>query len=172
MDKPVYKKFPPSSYDFEEWFTQFERMHRWYKRIKDHQNAAIGGGLSSEAEDCIYAFFQNCYHLRDWVIKSNVVPQKEVEQLIKSNIELQICRDICNGTKHMTLKHPSVGAEFSTYREYDWLWSGPGKGSKGGTTFRIYIAGEKYDLFDLADKCMKLWTQFLLEKKILIKCSP
>ena len=158
------KKFPPSSHDYDGWLTQYRRTARWYAKLKQFQQTAVETELSAEAEDCIYAFFQNCFHLKEWVAKSGAATQRELDLFTSNHQELQICRDICNGTKHMSIKQPSVDANFSTYREYDYLY---GEGKPGATTFRILIGGKKHDIFDLADRCMKLWNNFLGDKNLL-----
>jgi hypothetical protein len=161
-------KFPPSSHDYQAWLTQFQRIRRWYKKVKEYEEKAQDIGFPGEAEDCIYAFFQNCFHLREWIEKSGVISKKELDSFVSSHLELRICRDICNGTKHMVIDQHSVDANFSTYREYDYL-SGPISPSQksGTTTFRILAAGKKYDMFDLADKCMSYWVDLLTLRKLI-----
>ena len=161
-------KFPPSSHDYQGWVTQFHRTCRWYKKLKEYQEKAKDIGLPGEAEDCIYAFFQNCFHLKEWIEKSDAISKKDLDSFVASHRELGICRDICNGTKHMIIDRHSIDPNFSTYREYDYLWGPIIAGQKSGTaTFRILAAGTKYDMFDLADKCMGHWKQFLSQHKLL-----
>lgn len=157
------KKFPPSSHDYEGWLTQYRRTSRWYARLQAFQQSAPDTELSAETEDFIYAFFQNCFHLKEWLVKSGVATQQELDAFISSHREWQICRDICNGTKHMTITRPSVDANFSTYREYDYLLPA----GTNRTTFRILIGGTKHDIFELAGSCMKLWNNFLKKKNLL-----
>ena len=165
-------RFPPSSHDYQGWLSQFARTHRWYKKIKSHQAETRSHGLSGEAEDCIYAFFQNCFHLREWIEKSKVISKPDIDSFISGHQELRICRDICNGTKHMVIDRPSVSADISTYREYDWLSVPSGQPeARGTTTFRILIGGAKYDMFDLADRCMDAWLQLLQERRLITKAN-
>ena len=52
------------------YLEQFNRVKRWYERF-----AAINEGREHSApsdyyyEDDVYAFFINCHHLEDWIIK-------------------------------------------------------------------------------------------------------
>lgn len=51
------------------WQDQRNRVGRWHTRL-----SAIGRGMPvgmEEALDDVFAFFMNCYHMRDWVIGSS-----------------------------------------------------------------------------------------------------
>src|ERR1041384_6786560 len=99
------------------WQGQFERMTRWAKRVETISAERQQKGDLHSQQDYIYAFFQNCYHLRDWLLKSRVVAKTDLDDLFRQHVELQICRDVCNGTKHMEIDRASVDAHFSIYRE-------------------------------------------------------
>jgi hypothetical protein len=141
-------------------------MQRWYNRVQQigiqkHQDEVAEYGL-----DCIYSFFQNCYHLRDWLEHSRVVSQKQLADFFRSHIEMQVCRDICNGTKHFNLTRPSVDAHFSIGREYipaNW----PGSMPHFNGTWFIIAGSDKYDIFDLTHKCMAHWNTFLNDHGLL-----
>ena len=48
-----------------EWHEQWKRVNRWYDRIKDVDEGRLHLEKDSEYyQDNIYAFFQNCYHLK------------------------------------------------------------------------------------------------------------
>jgi hypothetical protein len=60
------------------YLEQFERIKRW-------QAALTGADASSDVSreaDIIYAFFMNCYHLRDWLEKSKVVKKAKVDSFL------------------------------------------------------------------------------------------
>ncbi len=59
---------------------------------------------------------------------------------------------IRNGTKHLTLRSSSVHADFSICWEYD-----PTAPAKRRL---VIIAGEKYDLLDLASRCVATLEHF------------
>jgi hypothetical protein len=56
-------------------------------------------------QDMMWAFFQNCWHLKDW-IKNDPLLSDAVRTAIdkaahdKSSC-LKMCRELCNGTKHL-----------------------------------------------------------------------
>jgi hypothetical protein len=55
--------------------------------------------------------FQNCWHLKDWIIKDpeNNLSETYVENYIKNNcFYLEICADLCNRIKHLDLRPRSI----------------------------------------------------------------
>ena len=142
------------------WKSQLERVRRWYKRIEKVGSAKSTNANLEDEHDDVYTFFQNCYYLREWLEKADVVAPNYINDLFKQNIELQICRDICNGTKHFDISRPSVDADFSFGREYvpkSYTNSRP----QINETWFLFASGEKYDVFSLAAKCMGLWESFI-----------
>lgn len=141
------------------WRGQFARVLRWRDRL-DALGARDDFGLAPVVTfDYIYAFFQNCYHLRDWLRNSGAVKEDVLQQFMTGNVEMGVCRDIANGTKHLRITSPSVDAAPSIGREYHPVgW--PGK--RPGTTESYFILLEhsdtrqviRYDLIDLADRCV------------------
>lgn len=71
--------------------------------------------ISQETEDDIYAFFQNCYHIKDY-LKNDPAYTKHTNSQIESYINryrtfaLTLCADICNGLKHLSLSRNRSGA--------------------------------------------------------------
>jgi hypothetical protein len=135
------------------WRGQLDRVHRCHERLL---NAVETGTMNvMDLSDFAFAFFQNCYHLRDWMEKSKEIKKSDLGDLFKKTPELQICRDICNGTKHFTIDRQSVDADFSILREYD---------PSAPSSYRLLIITNKqYDLIDLATKCLRAWDNFVGE---------
>src|SRR4030088_2954341 len=52
------------------WSDQRNRIGRWHKRLSALGRGVPTGMSKEEALDDLFAFFMNCYHLRDWVIGS------------------------------------------------------------------------------------------------------
>jgi hypothetical protein len=151
-----------SSHNFEGWRTQFSRTCRWQARVQEIRAECGRVGVRQDFEDYLYSFFQNCFHLREWLSKSGAVSDSELKRLFASHTELQLCRDICNGTKHMTISKPSIDADFYTFREYDWFHiPSPADTPYAAENFMIRAAGRKQDMFELADRCMEIWHEFL-----------
>ena len=134
------------------WRSQHERVKRWSHRLHE-----VGDADSfQERLDFFLAFFLNCYALRDWFINSNSISKREMDNLIQSNEAMCLCRDICNRSKHLTLRlPPSTEANFSIGREY----------SPSGDRFFIAYLDSIRDLFGVAMSCVKFWDDFLVTYK-------
>jgi hypothetical protein len=117
-----------------------------------------------DASDFLFAFFQNCLALRDWL--SPIFGEPKVVQLFEDNPELQLCRDIANMTKHQTLMHsPSSGSQPSIAREY----TDPGESWYGGNSRLIILSqGESVDALELAGRCMDLLEGFVRSRDLTV----
>jgi hypothetical protein len=67
-----------------------------------------------EFQDMVWSFFQHCWHVKDWrhhdPLASIAQKNAAVAMAHQPGGPLMICRDLCNGTKHLQLNHPSSGA--------------------------------------------------------------
>jgi len=124
-------------------------VRRWHHRLLEARSP-------EDAEDYLYAFFQNCYHLRDWISAEG---GPSLDQLFESSDELRLCRDVCNMTKHLQLtRQPATGAEPSLAREY----AGQGQGwFDDDSTLVVLSRGTKWDARELAGRCLAVWEEFL-----------
>ena len=113
--------------------------------------------------DEIYAFFLNCYHLKDWIrqdLSVAGVDRDRVEAFINSNRDLKLCADICNALKHVTLRAPRSGENpaFGKKRFALSLGSGP-------TTISLRCEVEtgkgSLDAFEIARNCVEAWDEFI-----------
>jgi len=140
------------------WHSQWARLHRWYDRLK---NPGLRKPQPSSEETCDFAiaFFQTCYHLRDY-LKADGIEETKLAELFKGSVALELCRDICNGTKHCNLNCASVDAHFAIGREY--VPKGIPYSQYANNEAWFVIAGEKkYDLLELAQDCLAAWAGFL-----------
>jgi hypothetical protein len=86
------------------YIEQLKRVKRFYGRICKMNRAQV------DYEDDLWSFFQQCWHLKDW-IKNDATVQKAVRDSIES--ELQTCEaimrvaDLANRSKHLELNRPS-----------------------------------------------------------------
>lgn len=86
---------------------QLERVQRYYDRFKRLNNGTSQTMKSDEYLDDIYAFFQNCHHLKDWLKNDSAFTKRtnsQIEKYIGDTQPLAICADICNASKHLQLK--------------------------------------------------------------------
>ncbi len=140
---------------------QLERVHRWYDRIKRINDGMEHDKPSECYQDEIYAFYLNCYHLKDWIINCDAAPNERVEEFINSSTDLKLCADICNGLKHLKLdRQPRSDQrpEFGPRRYELNIGSGP---ITIAVKFSLDIKSGSIDAFELATKCLESWGSFV-----------
>ncbi|MHB8169285.1 MAG: hypothetical protein ACYDET_06510 [Thermoleophilia bacterium] len=163
-----------------EYLEQWDRVKRWYKRCAEDD------GSNFEAQkDNFYALFQSCFHLQDWIKNSTWASDKpEIQDMAyefakgKSSIELGICKNICNGSKHLgkgqigrknrhldDLKKDGIPVNLPFAREFDHYARAAGDASE--VKVIVFAGGRKYDCLKLASKCLTLWEQFMVENALL-----
>lgn len=148
---------------------QWERATRWFKKVQ----AAYGNGThADEMIDFFFAAFQNLFFMRDWFLSSGL--DKDKISALFSGKNLQLCRDIANGTKHCAISSASIDANFRTFREYDPT---PVKiGFARVEVFRVQANGQTYDMYGLLLKCFADIQEFLNQERLLaarsaLKCD-
>jgi hypothetical protein len=83
---------------------QLDRTHRFRARV-----LSMGPHpYPIDYQDDVWAFFQNCWHLTDWVendtaLKSDVRKRIHKAWLARTLLN-DVCRDMANGTKHLALR--------------------------------------------------------------------
>lgn len=150
---------------------QLDRVRRYFNRIERINN---GGEFDRPVEDLlddIHGFFQNCYHLKDW-LKNDPAFTKctglQIENHVTNTPELAICADICNSTKHLTLTStprsgalPTMGRKQITIDITDTLsFSGePVKEVPQKISMKVEIDhnGATLDAYDVAKKALQAW---------------
>jgi hypothetical protein len=152
------------------WREQYDRLKRYYDRFTAIDQGRPHDVASDNYIDDIYAFFQSCYHLKDWIKNDSDVSQSikdRVEHYITSKRSLSLCGDLCNSTKHLirtksdrSHENPFFGAKKFALD----LGSGP-------TTIRlkyqIETDREPIDAFQLAAESIADWESFLTSEKLL-----
>jgi hypothetical protein len=88
------------------YIQQYQRVRRYLGRIQDQDRE------STDYEDDLWSFFQNCWHLKDWLINDDDVSPELRDQLehklshsLSSYANLSICADLANRTKHIKLRN-------------------------------------------------------------------
>jgi len=149
-----------------QWKIQWSRLVRWHDRVRHIRGKSIQEDLTASDMDIVIAFFQNCYHLRDWLEASQLELREDIKKVFHDSFEMGACRDMCHGFKHKALSNPSHDADFNLYREYDYFET-----KNNPTKYRVAFAHEydikKFDLFELVEAWFLLWKDFLGRKGLL-----
>jgi hypothetical protein len=118
-------------------------------------------------EDDVYAFFQNCYHLKDWIKNDqNCSEWSDVEKMINENYDLKICADLCNALKHLTLTRPRSSDNPNFIGNYINLNINDGVGVKENTKifikYSISTNSECLDAYQTAERCIEAWDKYII----------
>ncbi|MGS2643955.1 hypothetical protein [Streptosporangium sp. LJ11] len=179
----------------EGWRDQYQRMLRSHQRLLE----AVGPGFmgSAEARDRLYHFFQDAYHLKDW-IKNDGSDPTVLTTSIRSTVEsifgklagtplLQLAADLCNGVEHLTLTTAKTGDETTAFTRQDayvtletieikvYAGGAPTRsepkparsGSTGEHRWFVTSNGQTYDAVDLANEVVAEWEKWLTAQKLL-----
>jgi hypothetical protein len=145
---------------------QLARVKRFLRRIETPTNDQV------EYEDMFWAFFQNCWHLRDWIRNDGDAPQSLKEAADRTPADdLQLCADVANGSKHLKLgtpKHPE-GWRGGNVRGDIKLFIGETVRSPSGETsvkseWSYYITdnnGNEYPALDVAKRAVAEWERLI-----------
>lgn len=147
------------------YLQQWQRVIRWYGRFKDISERKHISQVSLHDEDDVFAFFMNCYHLKDWIKNDPSANQMRgrVEGFVNKSTSLSICADLCNGLKHLTLDKSRSGQNprFGEKTQRVYYDQTPIVVCQGYTI----VAGDNtLDAFDVAWQCMMDWHRFIYLK--------
>ena len=144
-----------------DWTHQWALVRRLYHRV-----LIVGQGKYTnrdEALDDMFAFFAACYHLRHWVIGSSYRTKGEVSRFFRRHYELRLCGDLCNGDKHFRLDREQYDITVTTTARSRVYRSGVPMAREPwpGEQWLISTTKGDEDMFDFADRCVELWSEFL-----------
>jgi len=141
---------------------QFERVKRWYARFREINQGKPHTHPSDYYLDEVYAFFLNCYHLKDWIQNEDTIkpPKGKVEHFINQNKCMRVCADICHGIKHLKLQRSRSGEnpKFGAKKFYLDLGTSP---PTIKIKFSVVTTTGVIDAFDLASECIQKWEEFI-----------
>jgi hypothetical protein len=137
---------------------QLDRARRFLDRVEASLDQV-------EFQDMMWSFFQHCWHVKDWVDhdplaspaqKNNVIAQAH------ASAPLQVCRDLCNGTKHLLHDQPTwTGAR----QEYVNTTIVPGQSSSLDCLIDDG-QGTQMSGKDLARRCIAEWERIFQSERL------
>lgn len=150
---------------------QVNRTRRWLRRLEDassHPND-INDPLPTEKheayEDYLYAFFQNCWHIKDWILSDAGAPPKLQDAVKKVDeqgvlIPLMLCSGVANGSKHLRqTRDPKRRATTIGEIEVD---IDPKGNSKTTYTYKVVDDfGTSYEAMQLARQAFAEWEKII-----------
>lgn len=155
------------------WRDQYDRVHRYLTRLQEIANGVEHVRSSLTYKDDMLAFFQNCYHLKDWIRNDSALDpftRCAVECHVNANRELRLCADIANGTKHLVLTRRRSGESPQLGATRYHLVTGDGLGAAPTTLSAdsdVDTETDRSTVIQLATKCMEQWDAYLRERGML-----
>lgn len=143
-----------------QYIEQLKRVKRWHKRLEEIYLGREHSRDTDYYQDVLYSFFQNCFHLKDWLITSRVINGNVINTFINSEDSLKICRDICNGSKHFKITNPSIDPNIKI-KNRNFSLSIGNQPTQIKIIYWIEASGSSYHAFDIATHCLVLWEKFL-----------
>jgi hypothetical protein len=127
------------------YLQQLDRAHRFLQRYRSVVFYRPGGEQADwyTIDDLLWAFFQNCWHVKDWLGHDPTVPpaqRRAAAEAAEADPDLQIIADLANGAKHFLVRGERTGARDAAMQLVD--------GPDGSTGFMPVI--------ELADRTSSL----------------
>jgi hypothetical protein len=147
------------------YLEQYRRMMRCYEKFATIDRGRVYDASSENYDDEVFAFFLNCYHLKDWIKndeKAGIAAQNDVESLINSSYPLRLCADICNSHKHLKLSFPRSD-EYPRLAKTHYSVHG-GTPTTVTVKYEIETSNGPVDAFTLATQCVDEWQSFITSK--------
>lgn len=145
---------------------QFHRVERYLQRIRDVY-AGCPHIFEDEHsyEDDVVSFFIHCHHLSDWIVELNRAgaTRAEVNTFLNAHLELRVCADLCNRSKHCRIErarsgHPHhLAGRTWTVTTYT---PATGKPVTFQASYKVISEHAIYDALALAEQCLSLWRDF------------
>jgi len=153
---------------------QLARIRRFLDRLEKlsvNEELELPTERQEEYEDMLYAFFQNCWHLKDWIRNDATAPstlKDDIESHCKHYQSLMLCADVADGTKHLTFdkqkrtnKGHRPGGKIKPEIMIRFTESfATGESTSEGVRYQYRItdnAGNSFDALDLAKRAVSDW---------------
>ncbi|HAF11286.1 MAG TPA: hypothetical protein DCK98_14555 [Chloroflexi bacterium] len=146
------------------WEEQWSRVQRWYEAFTQTEAGRRHDRTSDDYLDEVHAFFQNCYHLKDWLKNdpASKVLAKDVEDMLAKSTSLSLCADLANGSKHLTLKTTRTGDLGTKFGPKHFaLGLTAGQTPVISVSLEVLSGGSTWDAYDIATQCVSEWETYL-----------
>jgi hypothetical protein len=153
------------------WEQQLERVRRYRDRVERLYGGEVLNRPNEELLDDVHAFFQNCYHLKDWLKNDSSYTKhasQEIEDFVTNTPELALCADICNALKHLILQRARSG-QAHTFQPTELIidledsLDAPAEPAQTRIAIRAFIEHGDFihDVRDLARTMVSRWETFV-----------
>jgi hypothetical protein len=140
---------------------QLERVHRFLNRVRNE------GRNSADYDDDLWAFFQNSWHLKDWIKHDPSISKESRARILKAaeaSEELQICADLANRSKHFKLTSKRRDADVTSRN----ITVFPGADRSSESTHVITLDdGSQAVAQKLAERIVIVWSEILAAEGLM-----
>jgi hypothetical protein len=148
------------------YLEQLERVERWLNRIRAPNGVPYK--KKDEYEDFLWAFFQNCWHMTDWIEMDPVLPHpwKNVKGDALKVDSLRLTEGLANRTKHFERNDPTK-SKSTVIADITVNLGGSGGAFSDG--YRVLDEKTKtwVDLLGLAQRAVEDWKALLRSHGLL-----
>lgn len=142
---------------------QIQRMIRGYRKLPKKM---ILRKVDPRTIDNIYHYFQDCYHLKDWIendlsLSQNV--RNKVEDFVENSRYIKIAGDFANATKHLRLTRRSRVDRDICLEQINIFYPDGKKAKMPAIAFNEEATTVKL----LGDKIFWEWNKFLKENRMV-----
>lgn len=128
-------------------------------------NNAIVNQDSDKINDAFINFYILAYHIKDWLKEEGF---GSVEEYINANLELSICADLCNITKHRKLNKLSRSNDplYQIYKDGirtdSTAYTSDSTVPLNATTYYIELnSGKSFEILFFVKRVLELWKSFI-----------
>ncbi|MBD2455523.1 hypothetical protein H6G80_15720 [Nostoc sp. FACHB-87] len=155
------------------WYKSARELFGKVYRDKDKLHESVSSQDQDRIADAVFNFAVTAYHVKDWLKQeaAKTFTDEDVEDYVSSCEVLNICRDLCNGSKHRVLNKPprstATGTGNSPLKVS--MASITASSSIPVTGFTPVIAtagGNEYNILDWADQVASKWEDFFKTRGI------
>jgi hypothetical protein len=159
------------------YLEQLDRVRRALIKLENLSTAISTENVSipthAEYVDALYFYFQNCWHLKDWIRNDVAAPTslKAAVQRMEAEQDwvhsLMLCADIANGSKHfLQTRNIRVGAKAQgqiMVRASESVFGGQPTSTSVQFQYQIVEgpAGATHDALDVARKALSDWENLI-----------
>jgi hypothetical protein len=142
------------------YLEQLERVRRFFARLSNENRDAV------EYDDDLWSFFQHCWHFKDW-LKNDPAVSEQIKGLVEGDaegkLELMICADLANRSKHAVLSNIREDAEITSRGTTVFIGGtkeSPGTFSVSEHTITL-SNGSTHRARDVAQQAIRDWEELL-----------
>lgn len=158
------------------WEKQYRRVQRCLHRIQNLNK--IHESEAEEYEDLLWCYFQNCWHLKDWLKNDPSMSRTQVDEIKRlvdrgesSSVALKVCSDLANATKHFKLTHrpPRVNAAANNRVFNMHVYDGKQPGNPEPDTWDFLISydgdrqTERKEALEIARQALDDWSGIITD---------